>query len=146
MMVYKGDVAVTFQRALIFRRITQAQLSGSCRNCWILMFISILGLEPVKQVWAVEQRCPGQQRPGPRESQQRCRSRHHHGENWDRLLEARLADSELGLRRGEAVVEQLVDQLGTREGSELQVALGFLDCLLVPVDGQAVNGPRGIRN
>jgi hypothetical protein len=53
-------------------------------------------------------------------------------------------DSVLSLLRGEAVVDQLVDQAGMRERAELHVALGFLGCLSVPVDGHVVNGPRRI--
>lgn len=56
-----------------------------------------------------------------------------------RPLEARLAHPVLGLLRGETVVGRLVDQPGTREGAGFQVALGFLGCLCVSVDGHVVN-------
>lgn len=61
------------------------------------------------------------------------------------ILEPGRAYPVLGLLRCEALVKQLVDQSGTREGSVCQLPLGLFGCLVVPVDCHAVRSPGRIR-
>src|SRR5690606_38136455 len=49
-------------------------------------------------------------------------------------------DTELGLGGGGAFELQLVDEPFARKGHEVQVLLGLLSCLVLPVDSQSVNG------
>ena len=46
----------------------------------------------------------------------------------------------LRLRRGEPVILELVDESAMREGGVVEVVLCFLRRLLIPVDGDAVDG------